>query len=176
MGRLLAKLAGAALILGSTSYVGWQVGAQYAKRPQQLRDLQTALAVLQTEIEYGATPLPDALASAARAGGHAVGQLFAETARRLAVGGGISPGEALAASLRDWMARSAIREADGEVLAALVPLLGVTGRADQVLHLELARQRLAGEEQRARDERERYERLARYLGVLSGAALVLILV
>jgi stage III sporulation protein AB len=62
-----------------------------------------------------------------------------------------------------------------EVLLGLSEVLGASGRADQVRHLALARERLAGQEARAAAERARYERLARYMGVLSGAALVLIL-
>jgi stage III sporulation protein AB len=173
---LLAELAGAALIVTSTSFVGWQVGDGYARRPRQLRELQTGLAVLQTEVEYGATPLPEALAGAARAAGDPVGALFASTARRLAAGGGITPGEAMRAAIADAAGGSTALKADDlEVLLALAGVLGASGRADQVRHLQLARRRLEGEEARAQEDRQRYERTARYLGVLGGAALALIL-
>ncbi|HYG59822.1 MAG TPA: stage III sporulation protein SpoIIIAB [Symbiobacteriaceae bacterium] len=173
---MLGKLLGAGLILGCSSYAGWQVAGAYARRPVQLRDLQTALAVLQTEIEYGATPLPEALASAARAGGPAVGAIFRATAERLAAGGGNTPGDAMREALADQSGSTALRPGDLSIVAALAEVLGATGRADQVRHLSLARERLAGEEARAADERARYERMARYLGVLGGAALVLIFI
>ncbi len=172
---LLAELVGAALIIGSTSYVGWTVAARYARRPRELRDLQTALAVLQTEVEYGATPLPRALAAAAGAGGPTVGPIFTAAAEALETGGGITAGEALRRSLQEAAGRTFLRQEDLEVLLALASVLGSSGRADQVRHLRLARERLAGEEERAREERARYERMARYLGVLTGAAVVLIL-
>lgn len=175
MGGLLVKLLGSALILGATSMVGWQVAAGYARRPSQLRDLQTALAVLQTEIEYAATPLPEALGAAALAAGGSVAPLFLGTAERLAQGQGETAGDAMRQAVSELEGATALAPQDLAVLLALASVLGATGRADQVRHLQLARERLAGEEVRARDERQRYERVAKYLGVLSGAALVLIM-
>lgn len=172
---MLGKMMGSFLILGATSYGGWQVAAAYARRPRQLRDLQTGLAVLQTEVEYGATPLPEALDSAARAAGPEVGAFFAGTAGQLRAGVGMTPGEALRAALAEAEGDTALRPGDLAVMDALSSVLGASGRHDQVRHLALARERLVGEEARAAEERARCEKVARYLGVLSGAALVLIL-
>ncbi|HWI51835.1 MAG TPA: stage III sporulation protein SpoIIIAB [Symbiobacteriaceae bacterium] len=172
---MLAKLIGGMLICGATSFAGWQIGGNYARRPAQIRDLQTALAVLQTEVEYGATPLPEALKSAAGATGAAVAPLFLQTAERLLAGGGITPGDAMRAVLAEELAGTALRPEDLDVMRALARVLGASGREDQVRHLALTRERLAGLEAQAAEQRSRYEKLARYAGVLSGAALVLIL-
>lgn len=172
---MIAKLMGAVLVVAATSAAGWQVAGRYTRRPRELRDLQTGLAVLQTEVEYGATPLPEALASAGRAGGDAVGRIFASAATRLREGGGITAGEALAGAVDEAGPGTALALADREVLAALGPALGASGRQDQARHIAMARERLSAQEVRARDERDRYERLARYAGVLSGVALALIL-
>jgi stage III sporulation protein AB len=173
---LLGKVAGALIILGASSYAGWHVAQGYARRPGHLRELQTALAVLQTEVEYGATPLPAALRSAAGATGPAVAPIFAGAASRLGAGGrGATPGDALREALAEEAAGSALRPEDLDVLRALAGTLGASGREDQVRHLALARERLAGLEAQAQEQRTRYEKLARYVGVLSGAALVLIL-
>lgn len=171
---MLAKVLGSALILGSTSYVGWQVAARYARRPRELRGLSTALSVLQTEIEYGCTPLPEALRAAAHTAEPAIAPFFTETAMRLEAGGGITAGEAMREAVAAVASNTALRESDQEVLYALAAILGSSGRLDQVRHLRLALERLAGEEARAIEERSRYERVAKYAGVLSGAALVLI--
>lgn len=173
---LLGKVAGALVILGASSYAGWHVAQGYARRPGHLRDLQTALAVLQTEVEYGATPLPAALRSAAVATGPAVAPIFVGAAARLGSGAGVTPGEALREALAEEAAASALRPEDLDVLRALAGTLGASGREDQVRHLALARERLAGLEAQAQEQRTRYEKLARYVGVLSGAALVLILI
>ncbi len=172
---MLGKLIGGALVMGATSYGGWQVAARYVSRPRQLRDLATGLAVLQTEVEYGATPLPEALRAAAQAAGPEVGPFFASTARRLAEGQGITPGDALRGALAEISPDTSLRPADLAILEALAAVLGASGRQDQVRHLALCQERLAGEEARAQEERVRYEKVARYAGILSGAGLVLIL-
>lgn len=171
---MLGKLAGALIIVGATSFLGWIKASGYARRPRHLRDLQTGLAVLQTEVEYGATPLPEALESAARAAGAAVGPIFAQTARQMREGGGSTAGDSLRRALEAAADSTALTGSDLDMLAALAPVLGASGRADQVRHLTLARERLAGEEARAQDERKRYEPVARYAGVLLGAVLALI--
>jgi stage III sporulation protein AB len=173
---VLVEALGAALILGVTSWTGLQVAAGYANRPRDLRDLQTGLAVLQTEVEYGATPLPTALRSASLAAGPRAGPIFYTAAEGMQTGGGVTAGEAMRAALIKVGARTSLRPEDLEIMAALGAMLGASDRSDQVRHLSLARERLVGEEGRAQSERERYERVARYAGVLSGAAIVLILI
>lgn len=174
MAALLAKVVGSALILGCTSYAGWQVAGRYARRPRELRGLQTALAVLQTEIEYGSTPLPEALHAASLSAEPSIAGIFTETARRMNEGGGITAGEAMRDAIKAESGATALQESDLEVLRSLASILGSSGRLDQVRHLRLALERLSGEEARALEERSRYERVAKYAGVLSGAALVLI--
>jgi len=169
------KLIGSLLILGVSSLLGFRVAAAYARRPTELRALQTALAVLTTEIEYGATPLPDALRQAGRAVGAPVCTLLTDAAGRMESGGGITGGEALQQALGRFAPESHLRPADLTVLQALVPVLGASDRRDQVRHLRLAVERLVGAEAQAADERQRYERMYKYVGVLSGLLVVLIL-
>lgn len=172
---MLVKLAGSALVIGATSTVGWQVANLYARRPVHLRDLQVGLAVLQTEIDYGATPLPQALAAAADAAGGPVGEILRAAATELHVGEGTTAAEALRRATAEKGGATALVRPDLEVLGALAAVLGCSDRLDQVRHLRLAQERLCGEEQRAQEARSRYERMARYIGVLTGTALVLIL-
>lgn len=170
------KLLGAILTLLVPSWVGFQIASRYRRRPLELRALQNGLAILVTEIEYGATPLPDALRSAARAAGPTVGPILQSAAERLERGEGITPGEALTAAVAEGAPSTCLQPADLDVLTALAAVLGASGRHDQVRHLRLAQERLAGAEAEASSERSRYERMYRYVGVLSGLALVLILI
>lgn len=173
---LILKLLGAALTTGVPSVIGFQLAARYRRRPAELRSLQTAIAVLVTEVEYGATPMPEALRSASRAAGPVIGPMLREAAGRIEAGGGITPGEALTAALGQGSKATCLTPPDLEILTALAAVLGASGRADQVRHLHLAMERLAGSEAEASAERSRYERMYRYVGVLSGLALLLILI
>ncbi|OTA41228.1 MAG: hypothetical protein A6D92_08660, partial [Symbiobacterium thermophilum] len=126
------KWLGAALTVLAPAWVGFQIASRYARRPAELRAFQNGLAVLVTEVEYGATPMPDALQSAARAAGPVAGGILADAARRLRAGGGITPGEALAAALAERRGTTCLKPADEEILGALVPVLGLSDRRDQV--------------------------------------------
>lgn len=172
----MLKLIGALVTLAVPAWAGFQMAARYRRRPAELRALQTGLSVLLTEVEYGATPLPAALRSAARSAGPPVGPLFTETADRLEAGGGMTAGEAWAAALVQTAPATALTPADLEALQALTAVLGASGRQDQVRHLRLALERLAGAEAEAASEQVRYERMYQYVGVLSGLALVLIFI
>lgn len=57
----MLNMLGALLILLASTLAGFHKARQYALRPRQLRELIAALQRLMTEINYGLTPLPDAM-------------------------------------------------------------------------------------------------------------------
>lgn len=57
----MLKLLGAVLIVLAGTLAGFKRAAQYADRPRHIRGLIAALQRLETEIQYGYTPLPEAL-------------------------------------------------------------------------------------------------------------------
>lgn len=169
----MIRLLGAALVVAAGAGVGWQLAGTLARRPRELRELQGALALLATEIGYAATALPVALRQAAAAG-PAAARLFAPLAQALGAGT-VTVGAALTGALRRFGEVSALRSEDLEPLLALATVLGTSDRQDQCRHLELARQRLAVLEAGAESDRVRFERMYRYLGVLAGMALAILL-
>jgi stage III sporulation protein AB len=173
---MLSGILGGALVMGAATYLGWNLAGRLSRRPAELRALQTGLAVLQSEIEWGATPLPAALRSAAAAAEGRIRELLAEGSARLEGEGALLPPEALRSAIASRGPWTSLTATDLAILGALAPILGATGRHDQSRHLALARERLVGAEAGARAELERYERLARWGPVLVGAAIVLILI
>jgi len=57
----MLKIAGCLLIISAGSFAGISLARNYARRPGELRNMITALQMLETEISYTATPLPEAL-------------------------------------------------------------------------------------------------------------------
>lgn len=173
---MLTKLVASALVVGGTASIGFLTAGALRRRPVELRALQTALQILATEVGYGATPLPRALARVSHAVGGPAGRLCAVAAEELRSGGGGGAHEAWLRALESVFPESAWRRSDLEVLAALAPCLGASHREDQLRHLRLCQERLAAAEEEAwREARER-ARLAEYLGVLGGLLLVLLAV
>ncbi|MGE5559790.1 MAG: stage III sporulation protein SpoIIIAB [Chloroflexota bacterium] len=173
---LLLKLLGSGLLVLATTAFGMAVAANYARRPAELRLCVTGLELLETQIGYTSTPLPEALPRVAAALHGPVSRLFSLTARALASGRGFTAGEAWLMAIDRIWDRSAMNDADRELLAALGPHLGASDREDQVKHLALARQRLAAAGSEAEAVAAREGRLWRNLGVLAGAAVALVLI
>ncbi|MTI79979.1 MAG: stage III sporulation protein AB [Firmicutes bacterium] len=172
----MLKIIGALVILCSCGYAGFSVARDYQRRPKDLRYLQSALQMLETEISYGATPLPDALEQVANRCDKSVAQLFLETRNRLLSGDGITAREALDDTLKKFSRNSAIKNSDASVLRALGTSLGISDREDQVKHLQLAREQLRIEAAKAEEEAAKNVKLYNYLGVLGGLTIILIFI
>jgi stage III sporulation protein AB len=169
----MLRFIAAGLIILSGAGLGFAMADVFSKRPRQLRQLQFALTVLGTEIRFRQTPLPGAFAAVAVATPMPVGRLFADLGVALTVADGRGlgwawekvkpePGVALAAE-------------DFGLLENLMQVLGTGSVADQVRQLDLHLEHLRHLEQEAEASRLANEKIWRYLGVLSGIALVLIL-
>jgi len=62
----ILKFSGMLLIIMAGWAIGFTIAKKFRQRPLQLRAFQSSLLMLQTEISYTATPLPEALSRVAR--------------------------------------------------------------------------------------------------------------
>ncbi|MCL4516362.1 MAG: stage III sporulation protein SpoIIIAB [Firmicutes bacterium] len=178
---LILKLAGSLMVILATSLLGHEIATAYARRPQQLRLLRTALQMLETEVAYARSLLPEALGMvAARLGGREAGsepvaKLFRYCRDELRRGEGLTGGEAWIRAVEKVFAQSALKPRDREILLAFGAYLGASDKEDQIKHLRLAQTQLAQEEAAAWEERRKNSRLYHYLGVSAGLIVVLTL-
>lgn len=170
------KLVGSVLVILASTAFGYIVAGVYSRRPAELRLLGAGLELLETQISYALTPLPAALADAATSLRGPAARLFAFVAKRLSGGPGFTAGEAWQMGIDRIWSRMALTARDRDILRALGPHLGVSDRDDQVKHLALTRQRLAAACEEADAAAAKEGKLWRNLGVLAGAALVLVLI
>ncbi len=171
----MLKLFGAVLALAACAGIGFTLARNYTERPRQLRAIESALQMLETEIVYGATPLTEALDHIAAGCEPGINILFHQTAKELRQAGGCTAGEAWQQALAALFLVSALKNTDIAVLKRLGVSLGLSDRLDQEKHLKLAREQLRQEIKNAEELALKNGRLYRYLGVLGGLALVLIL-
>jgi stage III sporulation protein AB len=164
---------GSLFIIVACGLLGNNVAYAYARRPHLLRSIQTALQFLETEIDYGATPLPDALERVARFSPPELAVFFHAVRNSLLLPNGYSLSEALEWGLNGLRENSVLRNRELDLLAPLGEILGGSERRDQVKHLRLALQKIKLAEVRAGDEADRNEKMWRYLGFLFGTMLVL---
>jgi stage III sporulation protein AB len=171
----MLKLFGALLIFAAGTLAGFYQSSRYMNRPVQIRHLVLALERLQTEISYGGTPLPEALARSGRGIPQPVGALFAEASRRMNEPGSSSAMEIWQDAVAETWKRTAMREPEREILMSVGATLGASGRDDQLKHLRLAVRQLQSEEETARDEQMRYGKMWRSLGIMAGALVVILM-
>lgn len=170
----MIQLAGAALVLFAGTMIGYLQAYRFAARPRQIRQLMHALQRLETEIQYGQTPLPEALARVSSIVQPPVSGLFEQVAGALADPSGTTVRESWERALTGGWIGTAMKAPERDALMRLGATLGASGRDDQLKHLRLAMLQLQAEETAAREEQQRYEKMSRSLGVL-GAALIVIL-
>jgi len=172
---MLFKLVGGAMVLISCSMIGFLMAGYYRTRPQVLRNIQTAISMLETEINYGHSPLPEALENVAKKCEKQVSELFANTMKYISERSGLTAGEAWEKALIDFSADSNLTSVDMEILSAFGKYLGASDIQDQIKNIRLTLTHLRQQEACALEERQKNEKMWKYLGVLSGIMVFLLL-
>ncbi len=171
----MLKLIGALLIISATGLAGWSVAREYARRPVELKQFITALQMLETEIIYAATPLPEAFGKIAEQLEPQAASFFRQAAGELASRQGCSAREAWHRALDSYAARSALARGDLSILRGLGGNIGISDRDDQVKHLRLAAEQLKAACAAAESLADKNVKLWHYLGLLGGLLVVLAL-
>ena len=155
-------------------WVGLTVAKNYHSRPWELRFLCSALQMLETEIVYASTPLPDALKKIAGRIQNPVTLLFETASNTLKTGEGCSAGEAWTAALKKYTQVTSLIKADLDILYSFGHGLGASDKNEQVKILQLTREQLKNQEISAETERIKNEQIWRMLGFLIGLVIVFI--
>ncbi len=171
----MIKLIGAIFIILSSSLIGMKVASYYVLRSTQLRQLQVALQWLETQIVYGSTPLHVALNHIAVRMNGDVRYLFAAAADALTHLKEASTRECWESAIEKEWHKTALRKPEKEVLLQLGQVLGQSNREDQQKHIRLALMNLKSEEDVARAQQQKYEKMCRSLGLLGGLLVVILL-
>ncbi|WP_159882219.1 stage III sporulation protein SpoIIIAB [Paenibacillus puerhi] len=171
----MIKLLGAGMILLAGTLLGFYQASQLSRRPRQIGDAIRLLQRLETEIVYGYTPLPGALRKTGQSSATEVGSLFVRTADELLRSGGRPVQLIWQETVQALWRNLSMKQGEREVLLQFGATLGLSDREDQVKHVRLAISQLQGEEDNARDEQQRYERMWKSLGLLMGALVVVLI-
>lgn len=172
----MIKLLGAVLILFAGTMIGFQQAAKFAERPRQLRQLAHALQRLETEIGYGHTPLPEALERTAAATPEPLSVLFRKAASGILESESMSFRDSWEQAIKSHWGVTSMRSNEQSVLIRLGSTLGISDKEDQMKHIRLALLQLKAEEDAARDDQGRYEKMWKSLGILIAVLIVILMV
>lgn len=172
----MLELAGAMLVLSASTLAGFDQASRYARRPQQIRQWILILQRMETEIVYGFTPLPTALERLSHTVQGPIREMLAEVAGRLQTNRGETTRKVWQEVIGDLWHKTSLNKADKEIILQLGSTLGTTAGSDQTKHLRLALNHLEQAESSAAEDRNRYEKMWRSLGVLVGALIVILMI
>ncbi|MDH7576213.1 MAG: stage III sporulation protein AB [Bacillota bacterium] len=129
---MFIKLIGAFLVISTAGLAGLQIASYYSLRPRQLRALQAALQMLDTEIMYGATPLPAALKKIGQAAEPPVSAIFLTAGELLGTPAGYTAAEVWSKSLLQEREKTVLSKEDLAILHAFGEGLGISDRQENI--------------------------------------------
>ncbi len=162
-----------ALIAGCGSLGLW-LANRIRLRPVQLRECLMALALLDTEIVWGATPLPEAFGNVKERTNQPWQGFFAELQDHLE--GGESAGSAWQKTIAGQNQHFCLKQEDWQVIGDVGKGLGRSDSSEQHKQLELVQRQLALMKDQAGLWSDKQAKMWSYLGFLFGIAFVLILI
>lgn len=173
---MIFKMFGGFLIIAATSSLGLLFSYRYSSRPKELRSIRRLLQMLETEIVYGATPLPHALCNIAKRADGNTGIFLELTSQLLSERTFLSVKEAWVHAVNTVLGKTALTASDMELIKSFGSMLGCSDREDQQKHFSLLYIQLKQQEDMAEEERKRNARMYKSLGFLFGAAVFIMLV
>lgn len=171
----MIKLLGSVLVIAATTYLGYTKANQLVNRTNQLRQLRTCLALLQTEIGYGTRALDVACRYIAAGQTGPLATLFETCATQLASIERVSTFDCFRQAIEQEWHHTSLGPAERTIFLDFCRTLGVSNRADQLHHIALTRDNLRVEEEKAREEQGKYAKMFRTLGILAGCVIVIIM-
>lgn len=169
------KWTGALLIIGITTWIGFDYSQQLAKRPKHIRQVKNALQILEAEILYSQSPLVEAFENISHQVPNPLKSFFQLLVHRMQTQV-FDLNELWDSGVDQLMAQSSLKANEAEILKQFGRTLGQHDVNQQQKHIQLTLHHLERELQEARDEQHKYSNMSRSLGFLSGVFVVLLLI
>lgn len=169
------RLWGAGLLVTSCGLMGLVVAASFNQRVKNLRQLVTFVQLLESEIHFVQTTLPEILIKLAPQFSGPVQQFLNSLNRGLGEGSG-DPFSQIWLESTQILARSGLPPPVLEELGGFGLVVGASDVREQEKHLHHLLQRLESAWEDAKGEREKQTKLWQYLGFCIGLLLVLLLI
>ncbi len=172
---MLLKILGGIMIISAGGLIGILYSGRLYARHRELNNLRRHMQMLETEIIYGATPLPAAMANIAGRTEGLASSFFLLVAKCLSERSFYSFKDAWVYSVDSIFHGTPLDWADVELIKGLGNILGGSDREDQKKHFELFYMQLRHQEDKALEELKRSGRMYRSLGFLLGIAVFVVL-
>ncbi len=164
----MLKYLGIVVLFIICTFLGYYFGEKYRDRSYQLKEIQKAMILLNTEVVFSNTAIPQALIKISNAIANPFSQVFKTTAKLLEDGIASNVSEAFRGSYKDGSDYIRLKASDYRVLDDFFKVLGESGVVGQEKIFKLTMDSLALNTTEAEKEATINVRMYRTLGICLG--------
>lgn len=172
----MLKIIGSLIVIGATTVMGFYFADTYVQRVKQLRAIQYALAALESEIVYTATPLIEAFHNVSEKCEEPLKKLFLNLSNILREKKINSISTAFNEAIELVKNEIHLGKEEMDVINSFIYSLGDTDIEGQKKNFNITIKKLESLEIKAEENRKKNEKLFRYLGVCTGMLIVIVLI
>lgn len=168
------KWIGALLFISMTTWIGFDLSKKLAERPKQIRQFIQSLQMLEAEMDYSQLPLQHTFHTISKKTAYPINLFYERLSTKLldvVTDFVLIWDEALLA----LMEIAALKKNEQEIMKQFGRNLGQHTFHQQQKHITLAIHHLERELEEAIEQRKKYEKMMKSLGVLIGLFIVLLL-
>lgn len=173
---MILKIIGGLMIFAACSISGIAAANRYSFRPKDIRRFRSSVQMLETEIIYGCTPIPQALNNISSKVEGPLKKFYSTISEDLNAGNSYSLDRSWSKGADKLFNETRLKGSDRELIAEFGKVLGISDREDQKKHFELFYIQLKQHEIVAEEERSKNEKMYKTLGILSGLVIFILLV
>lgn len=163
------------VIVGLSAFIGVLISKRYSSRVDELQDLITALEILESRLNYTYDTMSDAFSFVAKHMKSGAKKIFEIASQKLQIERCLSASDVFNSTVEEEKNFLSINQNDAEILKGLSVSLGQVDLESQVKNIRLISRTLLGQLDEAKIEKNKNFRLCRNMGILTGLAIVVIL-
>ncbi len=164
------------IIVGCSSAIGIIYANSYIDRTKLLACMLSTMQILETEIIYGSTPLPDILSKIAQKSRREIANIFLGTKKILDKNRGLLFYEAWQEAVNLNIKDTSFDKDDIDLLLTIGKNLGISDSNDQAKHISLIKEEIRRNYELAIIEQNKNVKLCRSFGFLIGITIVIIFI
>lgn len=172
----MLKLIGGLIIITASTFTGFYISHLFYEKVRQLRELQYALQVLESEIIYSAEPLYIAFSNLSLKLSEPLKSLFLDLANSIKEFKEDTLHDIFINSFDRYKDHFLLEKEEIDVLINFFSSLGTSDLEGQKKNFNLTMKKLDMIEKKAEEKRQKNDKLVKYLGIASGILIVVILV
>lgn len=173
---MFLKVLGAILTITSCTALGFYFSSELNTRLRQLRDWKKYIMILRGDIQYGGTPLPEAIGSLARRSPGVFRMFLEKVSEELFKGSGGTFSEIWRQCVNLYLKNTSLTETDKEGIIRLGDNLGYLDREMQVNTIDLYLTQLQEEIKEQSIVAKERSKLYNILGIMAGLFITIVMI